>query len=73
MAENDLSNTEKQLIADGFAATAKDLVSYKAAIDRLAENQQADHTRLLELGEMVNENFERLAKLVGTWCCHRRR
>jgi hypothetical protein len=58
MAEQDknLSGGEKRLIADGFAAAAADLESHKAALSRLAENQEAEHALVAELAKMVNEH-----------------
>ena len=45
-----LLTQEQKSIAEGFIAIAKDLQSYKAAIARLAENQEAEHAKMLELG-----------------------
>jgi hypothetical protein len=55
MAEQDknLSGDEKRLIADGFAATAADLESHKAALLRLAENQTAEHAKVTEMAEEI--------------------
>ena len=68
MAENDskLTDKEKQVIAEGFVATAKDLLSYKAALDRLGENLQAEHAKIVEMAEMLNQHEVEIARL-KTW------
>lgn len=56
--------TEAEKLMAKFVETAvSDLASHKAALDRLAENQQAQHAKLQELAEMVNRHTEILESL----------
>jgi hypothetical protein len=54
---------ETEMITDFFRLAAEDLVSHHTAIARLAENQTADHAKLLELAEIVNRHTEILESL----------
>jgi septal ring factor EnvC (AmiA/AmiB activator) len=67
MSDDELKLTidEKRVIAEGFVAAAKDLVSHKAALDKLTENQDAQQKTLTELAATANENFKRLEELVN--------
>ena len=56
---------EQRSIAEGFIAIAKDLQSYKAAIARLAENQEAEHAKMLEMAKLLETIQE-------VWTNHRR-
>jgi hypothetical protein len=53
----------EKVIAEYFTAAAKDLESHKAAIARLAENQTAEHAKLVELAEVVNRHTAILESL----------
>lgn len=62
----------EQLIAKFVQTAVSDLESHKAAIDRLQENQVAEHKKLQELAELLNEvqtiwtkNFEQQAALLS--------
>ena len=62
----------EQLIAKFVQTAVSDLESHKAAIDRLQENQVAEHKKLREVAELLNEvqktwqaNFERQAALLN--------
>jgi hypothetical protein len=48
-----MSEAEK-LIAGFVEAATKDLASHKAALDRLAENQEAQHAKLKEFADELN-------------------
>ena len=63
---------EQRSIAEGFIAIAKDLQSYKAAIARLAENQEAEHAKMLEMAKLLEtvqevwtKNFAELGALLN--------
>ena len=63
---------EQRSIAGGFIAIAKDLQSYKAAIARLAENQEAEHAKMIEMANLLEaiqkvwtENFAELGALLN--------
>lgn len=67
-----MTEEQQSIIIKGFEVAAKDLASHKAAIDRLNENQVAEHKKLQELAELLNEvqntwqaNFERQAALLN--------
>ena len=67
-----MTEEQQAVIIKGFEVAAKDLASHKAAIDRLNENQQAEHKKLQELAELLNEvqktwqaNFEQQAVLLN--------
>jgi hypothetical protein len=53
----------EKVFAEGFQIAAKDLASHKAALDRFAENQQAQHATIKELAEIVNQHTEILESL----------
>jgi len=56
-------NTIKTLLKEFADAVTKDLASYKDAIARLTENQEAEHQKMLELAEEVNKHTDLLNKL----------
>ena len=63
---------EQKSIAEGFIAIAKDLQSYKVAIARLAENQEAEHAKMVELAKLLEaiqevwtKNFAELGALLN--------
>jgi hypothetical protein len=62
MAEDESKLTEK-VIAEGFVATAKDLVSYKAQLDRLWENLVEEHKKVKEIAAAFNQHEEEIARL----------
>jgi hypothetical protein len=45
----------KKLIIDLSAAVSKTTASHKAALERLAQNQQIDHLNLTEIAAEVNK------------------
>ena len=56
-------NAIKKLLKEFADAVTKDLASYKAAIARLTENQEAEHKKMLELAEEVNKHKDLLNQL----------
>ena len=56
-------NAIKKLLKEFADAVTKDLASYKAAIARLTENQEAEHKKMLELAEEVNKHTNLLNEL----------
>jgi hypothetical protein len=47
-------NEAEKLIAAFVETATKDLASHKAALDRLAENQEAQHAKLKEFADELN-------------------
>ena len=56
-------NDEQRAIEGAFLAIAKDLESHNAAIARLAENQTAEHAKLIEMADIVNKHTDILESL----------
>ena len=45
----------------------RDLASYKAGIERLNANLEAEHAKMIELAEAVNRHEALLAEYRATW------
>jgi hypothetical protein len=59
-----MTETEK-VIAEGFQIAANDLESHKLAIQRLVENQEAQHRKLVEMAEILNSQSQYISELVS--------
>jgi hypothetical protein len=70
--EEEIMTESEQLIAKFVRTAAADLASHHAAIQRVQENQQAEHKKLQELAGVLVDvqktwmaNFEALGELVN--------
>jgi hypothetical protein len=57
----------EKMIAEGFTIAARDLESHKAAIQRLQENQESQHKKLLEFAEVLDEHAKLLVSIQEVW------
>jgi Zn-dependent oligopeptidase len=61
-----MENDEK-LIGKFIALAAAELESHKAALDRLAANQEAHQSKLLEFASVLNEHSKLLEDIQRVW------
>jgi hypothetical protein len=61
-----MTETEK-VIAEGFQIAAKDLASHHVAIERLQDNQEAQHKKLVEFAGVLEEHTKLLVSIQEVW------
>jgi len=57
----------EKLIGKFVALAAADLESHKAALDRLAANQEAQQSQLVEFADMLNAHSKLLEDIQRVW------
>ena len=58
---------ERQIIQESFTEIAKTTTSHKDALNRLIENQTAEHKSLVEQAAMINQHSQLLEDIQKVW------